>query len=162
MGFVREEVSTDQLTSADTCLTFVRLCQSASNNEFCPHFLIQCFCLCRLRFFFSYSRVKLVFPCTDYSYKVFSLHEQLWHAHISCSTQRNFRGMSYSFHSKVMSCACVNPDAGLGLQVFQCEHQLFPGMHRQCLADSGWAEAYCRFHILTLGRGRFRSPTSRI
>lgn len=43
--------------------------------------------------------------------------------------QQGMKGMSYSLHCKEMSCACANPDAGLGLQVFQHEHQLFPGMH---------------------------------
>ncbi len=38
--------------------------------------------------------------------------------------------------------------------VFQCEHQLFPGMHWQCLAHCWWAETYSRFFILTLGCGR--------
>lgn len=58
---------------------------------------------------------------------------------------------------KGMSRACANPAAGLGLRVFQSEHQLFPAMYSQCLADSWGFEAYI-IHILTLACGRLLSP----
>lgn len=43
------------------------------------------------------------------------------------------------------------------MQVFQSEHQLFPAVYSQCVADSCWVESYI-IHILTQPCGRLVSP----